>query len=449
MMRAGKSAAPARRKETVPAMRKTSLVLLGAATGVALAIIATLPPLALGEDASPGASGINYKALDLFGDTFARVRSRYVEAPNEGKLIESAINGMLAGLEDSYYVDPQSAKQSQACSGQSCPVGDLGLEFMVADGLAKVITAVDDSPAAKAGLMAGDIIAEIDDESAQGLNSYQVAAKLHGEVGKALRLKLMRPGQSKPIDVSIVRDRVKAPLVRARPEGGDVGYIRVAQFDGQTGEQLKTAIKDITAVITPDKLKGYVIDLRNNPGGPLEQAVAVADAFLDDGEIVPIKRRKPDETQHFRAKMGDLVGGKPLVVLLNAGSAAGAEIVAGALQDHHRATVVGTRSFGEGAVATLIPLGADNGMIHLTTGHYVTPAGKVIEKKGIAPDVEVAQDLPDDLKPTAKVSGDQPSLQSWVPSDPKDDKALNRAFELLRKTAQNVPSTPVRRAKAN
>ncbi len=430
-------------------MRKTSLMFIGAAAGVMLSVMA-LPPLALGEDASPAAPNANYyRALDLFGDTFARVRSRYVEAPNEGKLIESAINGMLAGLEDSYYVDAQSAKLSQACSGPSCPVGDLGLEFMVADGLAKVITAVDDTPAAKAGLMAGDIIAEIDDESAQGLNAYQVAAKLHGDVGKTLRLKVMRPGQSKPMDVSIVRDRVKAPLVRAHPEGGDVGYIRVAQFDGQTAEQLKTAIKDITAAIAPDKLKGYVIDLRNNPGGPLAQAVAVADAFLDDGEIVSIKGRKPDETQHFRAKMGDLVGGKPLVVLLNAGSAAGAEIVAGALQDHHRATIVGTRSFGEGAVATLIPLGADNGMIHLTTGHYVTPSGRVIEKKGIAPDVEVAQDLPDDLKPTAKASGDAAALQSWVPSDPKADKALNRAFELLRKTAQNIPSTPVRRAKAN
>jgi carboxyl-terminal processing protease len=446
MMRAGKSAAPVRlAKETVPAMRKTSLVLLGAATGVALTIIATLPPLALGEDASAAQSGINYKALDLFGDTFARVRSRYVEPPNEGKLIESAINGMLAGLEDSYYVDPQSAKTAQTCSGQACPIGELGLVFTVTDGLIKVITAIEDTPAAKAGLMAGDIIAEIDDESAQGLNYYQAGAKLHGDVGQKVNLTVMRPGRAAPAHVSIARDQVKPLAVRARPEGDDVGYIRISQFDPQTVDQLRQAIKDITGSIAPDKLKGYVIDLRNNPGGSLEQGVAIADAFLDDGEIVSIRSRKPEDTQRFRAKTGDLAGGKPLVVLLNAGSAAAAEIVAAALQDHHRATLVGTRSFGEGAVATLIPLGRDAGVIHLTTGHYVTPSGRVIEKKGIAPDVEVAQDPPDDLKPTSKAAGDQAKLQSWVPADPQADKALTRAFELLRKTAQNT--TPSRRAK--
>jgi carboxyl-terminal processing protease len=293
--------------------------------------------------------------------------------------------------------------------------------------------------------MAGDIIAEIDDDSAQGLNYYQALARLSGEVGKKVDLTVMRPGRGAPIHVSITRDRVKPQAVRARPDGGDVGYIRISQFDAQTVDQLRQAIKDITGSIASDKLKGYVIDLRNNPGGTLEQGIAIADAFLDDGEIVSIRSRKPDETQRFRAKTGDLAGGKPLVVLLNAGSAASAEIVAGALQDHHRATLVGTRSFGEGAVATLIPLGRDAGVIHLTTGHYVTPSGRVIEKKGISPDVEVAQDLPDDLKPTSKTGGDQATLQSWVPADPQADKALTRAFELLRKTAQNT--TPSRRAK--
>jgi carboxyl-terminal processing protease len=446
MMRAGKSAAPRGRKEIVPAMRKTSLMLLGAATGVALTMVAILPPLALGQDASPGPSGTNYRALDLFGDTFARVRSRYVEPPNEGKLIESAINGMLAGLEDSYYVDPQSAKTAQTCSGQSCPIGELGLVLTVADGLIKVITAIEDTPAAKAGLMAGDIIAEIDDESAQGLNYYQAAAKLRGDLGQKVNLTLLRPGRGAPVRVAVTRDRSTPLAVRARPEGGDVGYIRISQFDAQTVDQLRQAIKDITGSIASDKLKGYVIDLRNNPGGTLEQGIAVADAFLEDGEIVSIRSRKPEDTQRFRAKTGDIAGGKPLVVLLNAGSAAAAEIVAGALQDHHRATLVGTRSFGEGAVATLIPLGRDAGVIHLTTGHYVTPSGRVIEKKGISPDVEVAQDLPDDLKPTSKAGGDQATLQSWVPADPQADKALARAFELLRKTAQNT--TPSRRAKA-
>jgi carboxyl-terminal processing protease len=428
-------------------MRKTSLVMLGAATGVALTVFATLPPLALGEDASSSAV-TNYRALDLFGDTFARVRARYVEQPNEGKLIESAINGMLAGLEDSYYVDPKSVKLLEPCSGPSCPLGDLGLVFTVADGLAKVITTLEGAPAAKAGLMAGDIIVEIDDESAQGLNYYQVAAKLHGEVGEKIRLTVMRPGRGKPIDVSIVRDRIATQAIRSRTDGGDIGYIRIGQFHEQTIDQLKQAIKDISAAIAPEKLKGFVIDLRNNPGGTLEQGVAVADAFLDDGEIVSIRNRKSEDTQRFRAKLGDLAGGKPLVVLVNAGSAAAAEIVAGALQDHHRATVVGTRSFGEGTVATLIPLGTDNGVIHLATGHYVTPSGRVIEGKGIAPDVEVVQDLPDDLKPTSKAGGekDKDALQSYVPPDAQADKALNRAFELLRKTAQNA--TTSRRAKA-
>jgi carboxyl-terminal processing protease len=426
-------------------MRKTSLMLLGATTGVALTIMATLPPLALGEDAGAAQSAINYKALDLFGDTFARVRSRYVEPPNESKLIESAINGMLAGLEDSYYVDPQSAKLAEPCAGPSCPQGEVGVVFTVADGLIKVITAVEGSPAAKAGLMAGDIVAEIDDESAQGLNYYQAAAKLRGDVGKQVKLTVMRPGRASPIQVSLTRERIAPVAVRERPEGGDVGYIRIGQFDAQTLDQLKQAIKDVTTSIASDKLKGYVIDLRNSPGGTLDQAVAFADAFLDDGEIVEIRNRKADDTQRFRAKAGDLAGGKPLVVLLNAGSAAAAEIVAGALQDHHRATVVGTRSFGDGAVATLIPLGQGAGVIHLTTGHYVTPSGRVIEKKGISPDVEVAQDLPDDLKPTSKAAGDQAILQSYVPADPQADKALTRAFELLRKTAQNT--TPSRRAK--
>jgi len=429
-------------------MRKTSLVMMSAATGVSLTIFLTLAPIALGEDAKPNTAATNYRALDLFGDTFARVRSRYVEQPNDGKLIESAINGMLAGLEDSYYVDARSMKLTQPCDGPSCPSGELGLVFTVADGLIKVMTAIENTPAAKAGLMAGDIVAEIDGESAQGLNYYQAAAKLKGDVGQKISLTVMRPGRGRPIDISMVRDRITAQEVRSRAEGGDIGYLRVAQFGAQTVDQLKQAIKDITTAVPAEKLKGYVLDLRNNPGGTLEQAVAVADAFLDDGEIVSIRSRKPEETKHFRAKTGDIAGGKPLVVLVNAGSASATEIVAGALQDHHRATVVGTRSFGEGAVATLIPLGQDNGVIHLTTGHYVTPAGRVIEKKGIAPDVEVAQELPDDLKPASKPSGDQAALQSWVPADAQADKALNRAFELLRKTAQNTPSTPSRRAKA-
>jgi carboxyl-terminal processing protease len=251
----------------------------------------------------------------------------------------------------------------------------------------------------------------------------------------------VRPGSDKPIELSIVRDNPTRRSVRDRGEGGDIGYIRIIQFNEATGDELKKAIDDIAAQIPAEKLKGYVIDLRNNPGGTLDAAIAAADGFLDDGEIVSIRHRSSDKVERFRAKAGDLANGKPIIVLINGGSAATAEIVAGALKDNHRATVVGTRSFGEGWDSTLVPLGPNKGALRLATGHYITPSGRLIQSNGIVPDVEAPQDVPDALKvktatkPTGK---DQPTLQSYIPPDPAADKALTAAYALLRKNVADA-----------
>jgi carboxyl-terminal processing protease len=250
-------------------------------------------------------------------------------------------------------------------------------------------------------------------------------------------LTIVRPGRDKPIETAIVRDNITRRSVRARNEGDDIGYIRIIQFNETTGDQLKKAIDDIAAKIPADKLKGYVVDLRNNPGGTLDGAIAAADAFLDDGEIVSIRHRTSDKVERFRAKAGDVAAGKPIIVLINGGSAAKAEIVAGALKDNHRATVVGTRSFGEGWDSTLVPLGPNKGALRLATGHYITPSGRLIQTNGIVPDVEAAQDVPDELKAKAAVKmkdKDRPALQSYIPPDPNADKALTTAYALLRKT---------------
>jgi carboxyl-terminal processing protease len=324
----------------------------------------------------------------------------------------------------------------------------VGVAFTIEEGFAKVITPIDDSPAAKAGIMAGDLITRIDDDQIQGLTHYQVGEKLRGPVGTTIRLGLTRSGRDQPIDISIVRDMISLRSIRTRTDAADIGYIRVVQFNESTAEQLKKGIEDIAAQIAPDKLKGYVLDLRNNPGGLQEAAIALADAFLEDGEIVAIRSRGTEEVRRFRAKAGDLAGGKPLIVLINGGSASTAEVVAGALQDHRRATVVGTRSFGKGSVASVIPLGPGKGAIHLATGQYITPSGRVIEAKGLSPEVEVRQDAPDDLKRDAKPNDAKPGdakpnanpnatkplpLQSYIPADPKADKALERAYDLLRR----------------
>src|SRR6267143_693484 len=439
-------------------MRKTSLILLGAAAGAALTLMTTQPRIVFDGSSARAAAADAYKQLSLFGDVFERVRSDYVEKPDDGKLVETAINGMLTGLDPhSSYMDAKSFRDMQVQTRGE--FGGLGIEVTMEEGLVKVVAPIDETPAAKAGIMANDIITHLDDEAVQGLTLNQAVEKMRGQVNTKIRLKVMRKGLDKPLEVTIVRDVIRVRSVRSRVEGDDIGYIKISQFNEQTTDGLKKAISDITNQIPNEKLKGYVIDLRNNPGGLLDQAISVSDTFLERGEIVSTRGRDAEETQRFNARAGDLTKGKPLIVLINGGSASASEIVAGALQDQKRATIVGTRSFGKGSVQTIVPLGSDNGALRLTTARYFTPSGKSIQAKGITPDIEVLQEVPEEVKARAstdtkgesslrghlKAEGDeQAGSQSYVPPETKDDKALNAAFELLRgaRTDASFPPNP-------
>ena len=442
-------------------MRKTSLVLLGAASGAALTLLAVQPHVVLVGASAKAAASDTYRQLNLFGDVFERVRADYVEKPEDSKLIETAINGMLTGLDPhSSYMDAKSFRDMQVQTRGE--FGGLGIEVTMEDGLIKVVSPIDDTPASKAGVLANDIITKLDDDQVQGLTLNQAVEKMRGPVNTGIKLTIMRKGAEKPIEITIKRDVIRVRSARWHVEGEDVGYIRLTQFNEQTTEGLKKGIAEIQSKVPEDKLKGYIIDLRNNPGGLLDQAISVADAFLQKGEIVSTRGRNADETQRFNARAGDLVKGKPVIVLVNGGSASASEIVAGALQDHKRATILGTRSFGKGSVQTIIPLGSGNGALRLTTARYYTPSGRSIQAKGITPDIEVMQDVPDDLKNRTDTKGEaslrghlkgdagkeQTGSQSYVPPDPKDDKALHAADDLLRGVQVNSafppnPKTPI------
>ncbi len=435
--------------------KATSLVLLGAAAGVAVTLLATQPRLVMLGASAKAAAADTYRQLNLFGDVFERVRADYVEKPDDSKLIEQAINGMLNGLDPhSSYMDPKNFRDMQVQTKGE--FGGLGIEVTMEDGLVKVVTPIDETPAAKAGVMANDVITQLDGEQVQGLTLNQAVEKMRGPVNTKIKLTIMRKGQDKPIEVSITRDVIRVRSVRMRTEGDDNGYIRVTQFNEQTSDGLRKAISDITAQIQNDKLKGYVLDLRNNPGGLLDQAISVSDAFLERGEIVSTRGRNAEETQRYSARAGDLTKNKPIIVLINGGSASASEIVAGALQDHKRATILGTRSFGKGSVQTIIPLGNNNGALRLTTARYYTPSGKSIQAKGIVPEIEVLQDVPDELKARSDTKGEaslrghlktqegeeKTGSQSYIPPDAKNDKALNEALALLRGTKSNPAFPP-------
>ena len=386
-------------------MRKTSLILLGAAAGAAVTLMSTQPRLVLSGATAKAAAADTYRQLNLFGDVFERVRADYVEKPDDSKLIETAINGMLAGLDPhSSYMDPKSFRDMQVQTRGE--FGGLGIEVTMEDGLIKVVAPIDDTPAAKAGVMANDLITKLDEEQVQGLTLNQAVEKMRGPVNTKIKLTIMRKGQDKPVEVTLTRDIIRVRAVRSNIKGDDVGYIRLSQFNEQTTENLKKAISELTAKVSKDKLKGYVIDMRNNPGGLLDQAISVSDAFLQKGEVVSTRGRNAEETQRFNARPGDLTDGKPIIVLINGGSASASEIVAGALQDHRRATVIGTRSFGKGSVQTIIPLGSGNGALRLTTARYFTPSGRSIQAKGINPDIEVLQDVPEELKARTDTRGE-------------------------------------------
>jgi carboxyl-terminal processing protease len=378
-------------------MRKTSLIFLGAIAGAALMLLATQPTTVFVGSSAKAASSDTYRQLNLFGDVFERVRADHVDKPDNSKLVESAINGMLAGLDPhSSYMDPNSFRDMKVDTRGE--YGGVGLEVTMEGGLMKVIAPIDDAPAAKAGVTANDVIIKVDDDRVQGLTLNQAVNKLRGAVNTRIKLTIMRKGADEPIDVTIVRDVIRVKSVGSHTEGDDVGYIRITQFNEQTTDGLKNAISDLTSRLGADKIKGFVIDLRNNPGGLLDQAISVADAFLDRGEIVSTRGRDVSDMERFNARPGDLTNGKPVIVLINGGSASASEIVAGALQDQKRATLVGTRSFGKGSVQTIIPLGDGNGALRLTTARYFTPSGRSIQAKGIEPDVTVLQVVPEDLK---------------------------------------------------
>src|SRR5215510_15374573 len=361
---------------------------------------------------------------------------------------------MLAGLDPhSGYMDAKSLRDMQAQT--TGKFGGLGIEVTMEDGLIKVVAPIDDTPAHKAGIMTNDVITHLDDEPVQGLNLNQAIEKLRGPANTKIKLRIIRQDQDKPIELTIVRQIITVRSVRARLDRNDVAYIRISAFNEKTTDELKKALTQLSTQTSAKSLKGYVIDLRNNPGGLLDQAIFVSDAFLNTGEIVSTRGRKAEETQRFMARPGDLAKGKPIIVLINGGSASASEIVAGALQDHKRATIIGTRSFGKGSVQTIIPLGSGNGALRLTTARYFTPSGRSIQAKGISPDIEVLQDVPEELKARTdtrgeaslrghlKAGGDeQTGSQSYIPPDPKDDKALHTALDLIRGIQKNSAYPP-------
>jgi carboxyl-terminal processing protease len=433
-------------------MRKNVSFLLGTVAGVCLTLLVTAPQGAHWIEAAKAAarSDNTYSQLNLFGDVFERVRSDYVEKPDDSKLVEGAINGMISSLDPhSRYMNAKGwSDMQETTTGE---FGGLGIEVTMEDGFVKVVAPIDDTPASKAGIMSGDVITTIDDESIQGLTLDQAVNKMKGPANSTTRLKIIRKDADKPIDVAITREVIRVRPVRFHTEGGDIGYIRITSFNEQTTEGLRKAIAEISRDIPAEKLAGYVVDLRNNPGGLLDQAVSVTSALMARGEVVSTRGRTPEETQRFTARGGDLTKGKPLVVLINGGSASASEIVAGALHDHKRATLIGTRSFGKGSVQTIIPLGSGNGALALTTARYFTPSGHSIQALGIKPDIEVLQDVPDEFKTRFELKGEasmrghlaaegaeQTGSQSYVPVEEKNDKALMAAYNQLRGVTVNA-----------
>jgi carboxyl-terminal processing protease len=394
--------------------------------------------------------------LNLFGDVFERVRADYVEKPNDAALIQSAINGMVGGLDaESSYLSPKDLKAIGTTASSSSD--DLGLVLTLESGVIKVVSAIDDTPAAKAGILANDYITAIDGVDLQGTTLSQAADQMRGEVGAPVTLTVVRSGVDNPFEVKLQRAETTVQSVRSR-EDGQVGYIRISQFTRQTDDELRAAIGKIQSDLGMDKVQGYVIDLRSNPGGVFDQAVAVADDFLDGGAVVSVRGRDPAKAQKVNSHPGDLAPGKPIVLLVNGGSASEAEIVAGALQDDRRATILGTHSFGRGSMQSIIPLGA-NGALRLTTARYYTPSGRSIQAKGIDPDIIVAEDLPPGVakkssaptgQTTPKPSGSNVAANAkvetgspgYVSPDPQDDKQLVYALNLLRGVLVNAAFPP-------
>jgi carboxyl-terminal processing protease len=355
------------------------------------ALLATLAVFALSYSPlrAESANSDTYRQLDLFGNVFERVRADYVEPVDDAKLIDSAINGMLASLDPhSSYLNAKNYRDMQVQTKGE--FGGLGIEVTMEDGVVKVVTPIDDTPAARAGIRAGDRIVQLDGEPIMGLTLNEAVERMRGPINTQITLTIERTGVPEPITVKLTRDVIRIQTIRHRTEG-TVGYIRITTFNEQTESGLKKAMASLAKTLGP-KMTGIVLDLRNNPGGLLEQAIRVSDAFLEQGEIVSTRGRRSENIERYNARRGDIAEGKPIIVLINGGSASASEIVAGALQDHRRAIVLGTASFGKGSVQTIIPLsGGLDGAMRLTTARYFTPSGRSIQARGIDPDIEVIQ----------------------------------------------------------
>ena len=415
-----------------------------------LAIIAVIAGIATFGDlrlttARANDSDDTYRQLTLFGDVFQRVRANYVESVTDEDLIEAAINGMLTSLDphSTYLPDDNFKKVQQQTTGK---FGGLGIEVTMENGFLKVVSPIDDTPAFDAGLQPEDLILNVDDESIVGITLSEAVEKLRGPIGSEVNITVQR-ADDEPFDVAIIRDEIKIRSVRSRLYD-DIGYIRITTFSEQTSPGLKKAVEKLTKE-AENGLAGIVLDLRNNPGGLLSEAIKVTDAFLERGEIVSTRGRDNSDMQHAYARPGDITNGLPVVVLINSGSASASEIVAGALKDHRRAILMGTRSFGKGSVQTIMPM-PGHGAIRLTTARYYTPSGVSIQAKGIAPDIEVAlarieklnqgpireEDLRGALDGSEKEADENAGKdgeQAGEPVDPSEiDFQLARALDLLR-----------------
>lgn len=415
-------------------MRK---IMMAAAGGVAVgAILATQFGTPLwAQQNSPRTT---YQHLDLFGNIFERVRSAYVDEVDEAALIESAINGMLASLDPhSSYLAPEGFEDMRVQTRGE--FGGLGIEVTMEEGLVRVVAPIDETPAAKAGVQAGDLITHIDGEGVLGLTLADAVDRMRGRVGTDIVITIARQGRDEPLVLTLTREIIKIRAVRGRVEG-DVGVIRITTFNEQTFDNLTATIDEIKAELGGiENVKGFVLDLRNNPGGLLNQAIAVTDAFLDRGEIVSTRGRNGRDSERHNAQPGDLTNGKPIVVLINEGSASASEIVAGALQDHRRAVVVGAKSFGKGSVQTIMPL-SGQGAIRLTTARYYTPSGRSIQALGIEPDILVQRrTLGEDTAPTRPSRSEadlRGSLENVMTEDEREqweaERARHEATERLR-----------------
>ena len=397
-------------------------------------------------DKHPRSATEIYQDLDFFGQVFDRIRSEYVDPPDEQALIRAAINGMLVSLDPhSSYMDPAEFDQTQQdTSGQ---FGGLGIEVTMEDGVIKVVSPIDDTPAAKAGILANDYIVELDGKSVQGVSIDDAVAKMKGPIGSKIKLTVIREGQQKPLYFELTRDTIAQRVVKWSMEG-DVAVLRLARFTEQAYPGIQKAIKDIYEQNKGVAPKGIILDLRNNPGGLVDQAVYVSDAFLKEGAVVLTRGRTDSESTRYDAKPDDLdakLASVPLVVLINGGSASAAEIVAAGAQDHKRATLIGTRSFGKGSVQSIIHMG-DNGGIRLTTARYYTPNNRSIQAAGIQPDIVITENIPDDLKGRDEILGEAglngqigggteqtatTGSSVYVPPDKKDDTQLQYAVKLI------------------